>query len=153
MAFTITEVFTQDGHLVVKADHFRPDGSAWFTENYTWQGREGLKQKRATNALGQLLLDDGTVAPSTVRRGPPDEVEYILPPGRQWARRSGTHMVDDSILSVIRTTHRQRSTTAYPSRIDQLRTPVGAGLAPPPADVAGCPALLAKFQTLIGWTE
>ena len=149
MDFRIVEVYISSGQLVVRAEHFKPDGSAWFTEHYTWQGREGLKQKRATNALGQLLQDDDSIAPTRIiRRGPPDEVEQFLEAGKTWKRLPAPHMVDDSILGTIRSIHRQRLATGYPNRIDQLRAPT-----PTAADVAGCPVLLAKFQVLIGRQE
>lgn len=143
--FRIVDIFTQDGQLVVKAEHFRPDGSAWFTENYTWQGREGLKQKRATNALGQLLLDDGTVAPSDPDPNVPGRRNFRLPPGRTWALRPGPHMDESSILSTIRSIHRQRLLTGWPNTVDRL-----GNFRPKPEDVTGCPALLARFQALLG---
>lgn len=150
MDFRIVDVYLSSGQLVVTAEHFNPDGSAWFTEHYTWQGREGLKQKRATNALGQLLQDDNTVAPTRVtRRGPPDETEQFLEAGKTWKLRPGPHMVDDSILSTIRSIHRQRLATGWPQgKIDQLPT-FKSG----PADNLGSDALKLRFQGLIGHQE
>jgi len=150
MAFKIIEVYVSSGHLVVTAEHYRPDGSAWFTEHYTWQGREGLKQKRATNVLGQLLLDDDTVAPTEiVRRGPPDETRQVLPPGRAWKLRPGPHMVDDSILGTIRSIHKQRLVTGWPQgAVDRLTTYKYSS-----ADQQGCETLRARFQALVGHQE
>jgi len=149
MDFKITEVYISSGHLVVTAEHYNANGSLWFVEHYTWQGREGLKQKRATNALGQLLLDDGTVAPVAVRRGPLDELVAFLPPGRNWLRQPAPHLVDDSILGTIRSIHKQRLATGWPQgKVDTLRT-----FKPAPTDHAGVAVLLAKFRLLVGRTE
>jgi len=149
MDFKIIEVYASSGHLVVTAEHYNANGSLWFVEHYTWQGREGLKQKRATNALGQLLLDNGTVAPTEVRRGPPDELAAFLPPGRNWLRQPAPHMVDDSILSVIRAIHKQRLASGWPQgKVDTLQTFKSAS-----TDHAGVTVLLAKFRSLIGRAE
>lgn len=149
MDFMIVDVFTQDGQLVVKAEHYHPTGALWFVEHYTWQGREGLKQKRATNALGQPLLDDGTVAPSTTNPGPPVQVIYWLPDGRSWLRLPAPHMVNHSILTTIRSIHRQRLTSGWPQgKIDRL-----PAFKFSPEDEAGCPVLLTKFRLLVGQQE
>jgi hypothetical protein len=149
MDFKIVDVFTQDGQLVAKAEHYHPSGALWFVEHYTWQGREGLKQKRATNALGQLLLDDGTVAPSTTRPGPPVEVIYSLPAGRSWLRQPAPHMVNDSILATIRSIHQQRLASGWPQgKVDQL-----PGFKPDSTDESGAETLRLKFQILIGHQE
>lgn len=145
--FAITDVSAQDGHLVVTAEHYNADGSVWFTENYIFQGREWHKRKRAANALGQLLLDDGAVAPTTVRRrGPPDELEPFLPAGRTWKLRPGPHMVDDSILSVIASTHQRRLASSYPQgHVDRLGSFKAA-----PEDTSGAADLAAHFLHLKG---
>ena len=39
-AFRIVDVRAEQGQLVVEAQHFYPDGSHWFYNLYTWQGRE-----------------------------------------------------------------------------------------------------------------
>ena len=150
MQFEILDVFQQDSQLVVKVRHHNPDGSAWFVEHYTWQGREGLKRKRATNALGQLLLDDGTVAPTeVVRRGPPDKVSAFLPAGRTWLLRPGPHMDESSILSIIRSVHQQRRITGWPQgKVDNL--PVFKHNT---SDNNGVEILRTKFQGLIGRQE
>lgn len=150
MQYKITDIVLQAGHLVVTVQHFAPDGSNWFLENYVWQGREGLKQKRAVNAQGQLLQDDGTVAPTImVNSGPRQEPRQYLEAGKNWQRQPGTHMVDDSIISVIRSTHAQRLASGWPGGTNKLSL-----LKPPQQpDVDGGPALLARFQHLIGRIE
>ena len=148
MEFKIVDVFTHDSQLVVKAEHYHPNGALWFVEHYTWQGREGLKQKRATNALNQLLLDDGTVAPFTTRPGQPSEGIYSLPPGRSWRLRPGPHMDDSSILEVIRSVHRQRRVAGWPNSTDRLPRFKSSS-----DDMQGCQTLRLKFQSLIGRQE
>ena len=145
MLFKILEVFTQNGQLVVKAQHYNADGSVWFVEHYTFQGREGVKQKRAVNALGQLLLDDDTVAPTELD-SPGVTRRAVLPVGRQWKFRPGPHMDNGSILSVIQSTHRQRVAAGWPQgQADQL-----PAFTTTPVDDAGASTLLAKFLPLIG---
>jgi hypothetical protein len=150
MDFKIVDVFTQDGQLVVRAEHYHPTDAAsvWFVEHYTWQGREGLKQKRATNALGQLLLDDGTVAPVEVQPGPPDKLVPFLPAGRDWLRQPAPHMVDDTILATIRSVHRQRRASGWPTTTDRLPSFKFS-----PADALSVETLRLKFQGLIGRQE
>lgn len=144
MDFKVLDVFVQGGHLVVKAQHFKLDGTAWFTEHYLFQGREGLKHKRATNGLGQPLLDDGTVAPTELKRDNNRQVP-VLPTGRQWARRPEPHLAEDSILHTIRLIHRQRTALNSPNTVDSLVVPPATK-----ADNDGCAALLTKFQGLNG---
>lgn len=145
--FKIVDVFTQDGQLIVKAEHYHATGSLWFVENYTWQGREGLKQKRATNALGQLLLSDNSVAPSRiVRPGLPDVLEQYLPTGAQWKYRPGPHMDEASILSVIASIHQQRLAAGWPQgQVDVLRR-----FKPTQEDEGGIVGLTLGFQSLKG---
>lgn len=140
--FNITEVRICDCHLLVRVEHLNDDGSIWFREQYAWQGREGAKQKRATNSDGEVLMDDGNVAPK--QAGDSGDY-YYLPEGRDWALRSGPHMDDDSILSVIRASHERRQggyvgyngwDNAHFSFSDR--------------DQAGCDTLLARFAGLVG---
>ena len=148
LAAKVTDVFQQDCHLIVRAEHYHPDGTFWFLENYRWQGREGLKRKRVTNTAGRLLMDNGKVAPLRIEDGDSTPVAY-LPKGREWARRSTPHMDEDSILDTIRSIHRQRLTSGWPqgtvdlvSRIspDKIRQ----------QDRDGCPQLINKFAYLVG---
>ena len=148
MDFKIVDVFVTDGQLVVKAEHYQAGGALWFVEHYIWQGREGLKQKRATNALGQLLLDDGTVAPATPDPDRPGRRIAFLPAGRDWLRQPAPHMDDSSILNQIRSTHRQRVASGWPTTIDRLPS-----FKPTLADGLGVETLRLKFQSLIGRQE
>jgi hypothetical protein len=146
MEFKIVDVFTHDGQLVVTVEHYNPNGSFWFLEHYTFQGREWSKQKRATNALSQLLLDDGTVAPTNPGVGAGDPPQPFLPPGRTWALRPGPHMDDSSILDTIRSIHQRRLVSGWPQgSIDRL-----GPAKPSPQDTTGAPALAAHFQHLKG---
>ena len=149
MNFKIIDVFTHDGHLVVKAEHFNLDSSFWFLEYYLFQGREWHKHKRAVNARGQTLLDDGTVGPTRPRPNEPERTEQFLPPGRTWALRPGPHMDDSTILDTIRSIHKQRLVSGWPQgKIDRLGT-----LKPAPQDTTGCVPLAAHFQHLKGRVE
>ena len=147
MQFEILDVFQQDSQLVVKVRHHNPDGSAWFVEHYTWQGREGLKRQRRVNALGEPLLDDGTVAPTrVVRPGPPETVEWFVPAGREWAYNNRPRMNEVDILNVIAATHKQRLITGWAQgTVDQL-----GSFKSTPADEVGCPVLLAHLTALKG---
>ena len=63
MDWKIIEVYASSGHLVVTVEHYNPGPAPqalWFIEHYLFQGREGMRQRRAANALGQILLDDST---------------------------------------------------------------------------------------------
>lgn len=143
--FRILDVFQQDHHLIVRAEHFNPDGSFWFLENYIWQGREGLKRKRKTDAQGRILMDDGKPAPLTDH---PDveERRQFLPLGRDWARHDTPHMDEGSILTTIRSIHEQRLVSGWPQgTIDTLALLMGNS-----QDEVGCPDLIGKFAALAG---
>ncbi len=123
--------------MVVQAEHYRSDGTGWFTENYVFQGREGLKQKRKTNAQGRLLMDDATVAPGAPKQ--------FLPPGREWARHPAPHMAEESIIGTITSIHKQRLVTGWPTGVDVISSKTFTN-----RDAAGVSALLAKFGHLAG---
>lgn len=144
--FKIIDIFVHDDQLVVKVEHYNPDSTVWFVEHYTWQGREGLKQKRATNALGQPLLNNGAVAPSTIALD--GRVIYSLPLGRDWLRLPGTHLTAEAILGVIRSIHQQRLATGWAIKLARL--PAFKAI---PEDTLGVAALRLQFQGLIGRQE
>ena len=147
MIAKIVDVFEKDCHLIVLVEHYHADGSFWFREDYRWQGREGLKQKRATNDQGEALMDDGQVAPTHNVEG--DQLHY-LPEGREWARLPAPHIVDDSILSVIRSIHAQRLVWGWPQgAIDQVSSIPDSKISQRDRD--GCPVLIAKFAALVGY--
>ena len=150
--FKILDIFAQDGQLVARVAHYHPAAPAavWFVEHYTWQGCEGLKRKRATNALGQLLQDDDSVAPTRLKQSERperlDNVEQFLAAGRTWKLRPGPHMVEDSILIRIRGIHKERLLSGWPhGQADVLGRCRGS-----PDDTLGAPALLAHFRYMIG---
>ena len=147
MDFKIIDVHNQDSHLAVCVEHYNVDGTLWFTENYTWQGREGLKQKRATNADGDILLTDGTVAPYLATNDVGIAEQY-LPEGKSWQLRPAPHMDDESILTTIRATHKDRLVSGWPSTTDTL-SPCSCTN----EDVDGCDTLVSKFTSLIGCEE
>lgn len=139
MDFKILDVFTRDGHLVVSAQHYHVDGAEWFQENYTWQGREGLKHKRRLNAAGDFLLVGGGVAPRHPNGTP------VLPEGQAWERHVSPHLDDDALLGVIKGIHRQRVASGWPDGGDILFSRPYSD-----ADTAGSPALLYKFRRFAG---
>ena len=147
MNFRIVDVFTQDGQLIVRAEHFHANGSPWFTEHYTWQGREAFKQKRETNIRGEMLLDSGEVCPS-VPIPFTNQRHQVLPPGRNWKYRPGPHMDDGSVLSEIRATHQKRLVSGWPDSTDTL-----SAFKHTTADDAGCDTLRRRFLALVGREE
>jgi len=153
MDYRIVDVFINDFRLCVKADHYHPDGSFWFTEHYTFLGREGLKQKQATDAQGNVLMDDGTPAPTRAGgRVPINASERIpyLPSGRSWKYRPGPHMSDNSILEAISSIHKQRLVTGWPQgKVDSLKPRRASSMTQ--ADRDGCAILNVAFQHLIGY--
>ena len=142
--FTILSVQDRDGALLIGVQHFSPDGSPWFIEEYQFQGREGDKHKRASNADGELLLDgSGAVAPKTEDE---DGREYqYLPAGAAWRYQSVPHLVDESILDVIRTVHAEGRPQGYDGRRPgPLGTPIAA------RDATGVAKLTTAFSRLEG---
>lgn len=142
MSFKILDVFQDDGHLVVRVQHFQND-LPWFKEDYVWQGREGLKRKRMTNAKGEILLGDQTVAPFD------EDGHQFLPPGAKWRYRAAPHMDENSILSVIRSIHAERlfAGTPYTDGTSTTNRPSSND------DRSGVGKLIAKFAGLKGRTE
>ena len=67
-AFRIVEVRAEQGYLVVEVQHFKPDGSHWFYDLYSWQGREEFNKSNVLNLNGEKLLEDGSVAPYIVNK-------------------------------------------------------------------------------------
>ena len=136
--------FEQDGHFIVEAEHYHEDGSIWYSEHYRFGGKQGHTHKRATNASGEILLDDGTVAPTQVIEG--DEVAY-LPPGRDWARRPEPHMDDSTIWSAILSDHEQRVAAGYAGGRNVLSRQNVENEA---YLHAGCEVLMERFDDTIG---
>ena len=136
--------FEQDGNFVVEAEHYNDDGSLWYSEHYQFGGEEGHKHKRATNASGEILLDDGTVAPTQIIEG--DEIAY-RPLGRDWARRPEPHMDDSTIWAAILSDHEQRVAAGYAGGRDVL-SPQGGSQ----DDYlhAGCEMLMGRFDDTVG---
>ena len=148
--FKVISVWEQDCHLIVTAEHYHPDASFWFTENYRWQGREGLRHKRSTNARGELLLSDGTVAPT--RNNVLGESEAYLPGGTDWQRNAGIHMDNNAVLGVIRTIHGERLLSGWPQgQRDVVQSVSVERLSQEDQD--GCSVLTAAFSSLVGLEE
>jgi hypothetical protein len=115
--FRIVDIRAEYGQLVVEAQHFNPDGTHWFFEHYTWQGREQYQQPRFTDQLGtdlktrSFIKSDGREAP--IRVNDQGEREYYLPAGEGWLRENRPHLDNDAILSVISQIHSHRTTTGW----------------------------------------
>ncbi len=146
MKFKILDVFLQDCYLIVRAEHYHPDGLVWFTEYYRWQGREGLKQKKATVA-GLFLMDNGLPAPFSIQNNGLSLQQY-LPVGRSWKRLPPPRLDKESILDVIRGIHTKRLAEGWPGGEDTLSPSPYQ-----PADTTGSKILLTKFVGLKGTQE
>lgn len=135
--YNILSVGSQDGYLVVQAEHYRDDGTFWFSEYYTWSGKEGVMFEVATNLSGERLLSDGSVAPYN-----PNGVQYV-PEGEGWLYTAETLLTQDSIERVIASVHNSRTGSGYPG-----------GTAAPPTlnsadgDTEGADTLAAEFGAL-----
>jgi hypothetical protein len=156
--FTILDVFDNDCHMVVKVQHLHDDDAPWHIEYYYFQGREGLKHKRVTDAEGFILMDDGAVAPKRDRPirqvGEPATLhnqEQYLPSGRDWARHPEPHLDVESILNVIRNQHTARSVDT--ETIQRQRDDVLIPMKHNEQDTQGYVILVNHFQSLIGRTE
>ena len=154
--FKILDVFEKDCNMVVLVEHYQSDDSFWFTEYYIWQGVQGTKFKRVTNAEGDVLMDDGNPAPWSQRN--PDEVikpgaipaELVqtLPPDREWLRETTPWMDNESILGTIRSTHNRRTETGWPVQHDELPS-----FQLTERNAEGCTALINKFAALKDYSE
>ena len=106
--FRIVDVRAEYGQIVFEVEHFKSDGTFWFFELYTFQGREGKKFPRMTNEKGELLLDDGTVAPYKLLEGPVSEKQWYLPEGRDWMYSVDPFLGEGSVLGIIRKIYSER---------------------------------------------
>lgn len=126
--FRVIDVRAEYGQMVVEAQHFNPDGSHWFYENYTFQGREQYKRPRLVvlneqkpkGLQNQLYLNDGTLAPTRLTGD--GTLGYYLPKGAKWLRASRPHLDKVSILSVVQSRHQQRQETGWDKGKSRLTT-------------------------------
>lgn len=145
----IVNVFEFDCHLIAQVEHYHVDGSFWFLENYRWQGRAGLVRKRMTNARGEVLMDNGEVAPTRHEGGDEPKLEPYLPDGREWARHTTPAMDEESILGIMRDTHQRRLITGWPQgTVDVVGRIPDSKIAQRDRD--GCSQLVDKFAYLVG---
>ena len=146
MAYRIVDVIDHSCHLCVVVEHLNDDGSVWFLWNYLWPGREGTRQKRQTNGSGQILMDNGEVAPFTTPVHALDVAYQYLPEGRTWAYHPAPVMVDASIHESIRLVHQQATDQAWAQGIvDTLPS-----ISEQAEDRTGCDVLVSKFLPLKG---
>ena len=140
--FRILDIRSEYGQMVVEVQHFNPDGSHWFYENYTFQGREEYKKEIAV-IDGKLFLEvynpefsdfyqPGLMEEAPIRGLPPEayalppnretqplnetqliEFEYYLPEGKSWLYSRHPNLDVQSILSVIQKIHRERNDSGW----------------------------------------
>lgn len=140
----IIRVYAHDGHLVFDVQHFHANGSAWLLNDYVFQGHEAFKHKRVVDALGKLLLDDNSVAPT---RPGPDGDEQFTPAGREWKRETRPHMRDDSVTEAIDGQHRRFVVAGIAGGDYRMQ---GQRLSSKQGDQDGITTLLTTFQHLDG---
>jgi hypothetical protein len=149
-AFRIIDVRAEYGHLIVEVQHYAPDGSHWFYENYTWQGREQFNRPRVMDRLGVgdterfFLKSDGRVAPA--RLNLERKQEHYLPEGEEWLRHNYPNLTDDKVTFIIQYWHNIRQGTEWTRGKQRLTThPMDyTG-----EDAAGARRLKTRFSSLI----
>jgi len=140
--FRIVDVRAEYGQLIVEVQHFNSDGSHWFFEDYTFQGREEFKRPRVIDTQGRLFLDTYAEAP---KRSSSGQDEYYLPTGAEWLRSNRPHLDSEGILSVIQSVHEQREVTGWSKgRFRLTVTPLDGRQ----DDRRGAAVLAARFQGL-----
>ena len=149
--FRIIAVSEHDGQLLIEVEHFKPDGSFDYFENYLWQGREGTIFPRKVDANNRLLLANGDVAPFKATTYGIAARQY-LPQGHTWKREESPALDTDSILAIIQSSHNERVdwiATDWPGnkKRGQSRL-IEKNIIPSDKDLIGVPVLLEKFQGL-----
>lgn len=140
MDFHIDRVSQRDGQLVLHVSHFRGD-RIWFREAYTFQGREGLRHKIATDSNDDpLTTDDQPVLPG-------GDGNHTLPDGKEWKREAIPHLRLGDVLSVIRSIHAQRLAANWP---DDPREPILGRFVESQKDRDGIGALRTVFDGVAG---
>jgi hypothetical protein len=117
--FRIIDVRSEHGHLIVEVQVFNPDGSHWYYENFTFQGREQFKQPRVTDA-GNRLFIARTALEAPKRLTSRGVEQYYLPPGEQWLRWDRPHLDQGSILSTVQSVVAQRQITGWTKGRERL---------------------------------
>jgi len=109
-AFRIINIKAEYGHVIFEVEHLNPDGTRDYMENYTYRGEEWFKKPRVMNTAGQILLDNGAVAPyMTVG----DRTFQYLPPGEQWRRDVDPFVDIHGILDAAILTREKRIETGW----------------------------------------
>ena len=143
--FRVIDVRAEYGHLIVEVQHFHPNGSHWFYENYTFQGREQYRRPRVTDEGGRLFLKrTGREAPKRAV-GRDGVARHYLPPGREWLRHNRPHLDRHAILGVIREIHDSRVTSGWDRGVKRLTTHRLDGST---RDWAGARRLAARFARM-----
>ena len=117
--FRILDVRSEYGQMVIEVQHFNPDGSHWFYENYTFQGREEYQRPIAKNQAGHLLLSNGDIAPFKSMEG---ELTPYLPKDTKWKRESYPVLGNQAVINVISRIHGRRTETGWNKGKQRLTT-------------------------------
>jgi len=145
MDIKIIDIFEHDCHLVFQVEHYKDD-KFWFLQHYEIRGVEGLKHKRKTNNVGEMLMDDGKVAPY-VDDGSGKQVQQ-LSEGRQWDCHDTPHIDVRSIVRCMLRCHAAHLTEGPPPNIIDVlpNRPTNHN-----HDMeVGCPILFQTFKHLVG---
>ena len=144
--FDVIDVFNESSRLVVCVNHLHADNTFWHLENYTFQGREGMRRSIKNDSQGFPVMDDGMVPPMRDKGG---ARVRELPVGREWAMETTFNMTERHILLVIRGIHQQRLLSGWPQdKKDELASIPGNKLIQ--QDYDGVDILVTAFQHMKG---
>ncbi len=138
----IVDVRAEYGQMVVEVQHFHPDGSHWFFEHYTYQGRQYFQRPWLLDAEGFPQLASGGRA--QLRDG--NKNTPLLRTGESLLRENRPHLEDQSVFDVIQMIHAQRLITGWTHGAQRLTT---SSLDSSFLDRAGASPLVSRFQSLI----
>tara|TARA_R110002020_G_scaffold6667_2_gene28246 strand:+ start:2505 stop:5762 length:3258 start_codon:yes stop_codon:yes gene_type:complete len=137
--FRIIDIRAEYGHMIVETQHFNMDGTHWFYELYTFQGRQEFDRRPITDAGNRLFIQStGLEAPK--RLDITGQLRYYLPPGETWLTGSETYLDENYVTSAISHIHQQRLISGWDKGFQRLTV---YPLNPSVADITG-QGLLAK---------
>ena len=147
MDFKIIDVFEWHCNMVLRVEHYNPNGSPWFLEHHTRNGQTGLVLKRAVDAKGWPYLENGQLAPSHIDEIPGGEgPRPFLPSGQRWKYEDVLRLTERKLLYGISQVHKQRLLTGFPQGTIDVLAPMGHTA----DDELGCARLVDTFKHLIG---
>ena len=120
--FRIIGIEAEYGQMIVEVQHFNPDGSHWFFEHYTFQGREGLK-------FTPVLKSEVVVYDSFTRKFRGDDL----------------YLDREGILSIVESIHLKRLETGWSyGKTRLVTTPLNFR----DIDIRGLDLLVSRFKFL-----